>query len=199
MTKSGIAASEIPATVIDLVGRPAVAERRDHAAEDRKRDAENECEQRELRRVADGGAEEIPRRHLPLAATSRGRPARAPRPSRGTGSSSGRFVPSCSFNASTDSWVAKGPRTERPTSPGRMFDTANTTTLSKNNVISASPRRLRTKRITGVRRRGGRWRGSTARASCSFRRGSSFAAPSPSARSPREHSPVPSSYPPSRS
>jgi hypothetical protein len=76
----------------------------------------------------------------------------------------GRFVPSCSFNASTDSWVANGPSTERPTSPGRMFETAKTTTLSRKSVISASARRLRTKRIT-VRRRGGRWRGSTARVS----------------------------------
>ena len=53
------------------------------------------------------------------AATSRGRRARARRPSRGTGVRSGRFVPSCSLSASTDSWVANGPSTARPTLPGQ--------------------------------------------------------------------------------
>ena len=62
---------------------------------------------------------------------------------------SDRFVPSCSLSASTDSWVANGPRTARPTFPGKMLDTAKTIMLSRTSVISARPMRLTRKRATG--------------------------------------------------
>ena len=63
---------------------------------------------------------------------------------------SGRFVPSCSLSASTDSWVANGPSTARPTLPGRMVEIAKTITLRRKSVISARPMRLRRKRVTGA-------------------------------------------------
>ena len=61
---------------------------------------------------------------------------------------SDRLVPSCSFSASTDSWVANGPSTARPTFPGKMLDTAKTIMLSRISVISARPMRLTRKRAT---------------------------------------------------
>ena len=61
---------------------------------------------------------------------------------------SDRFVPSCSLSASTDSWVANGPSTARPTFPGKMLDTAKTIMLSRISVISARPMRLTRKRAT---------------------------------------------------
>ena len=105
-----------------LVGRPPVAEPGDHAAEDRERHEDHEGDERELERVLERGPEQVPRRHLlrQRRAEVAVQDARSPSPC--TATTSDRFVPSCSLSASTDSWVANGPSTARPTLPGRMLD-----------------------------------------------------------------------------
>ena len=49
----------------------------------------------------------------------------------------GRSVPAAWLKRSTSCWLAKLPRTFRPTSPGKSEDAANTSTLRMNSVISA--------------------------------------------------------------
>ena len=59
---------------------------------------------------------------------------------------SGRSTPSWWLRMSTDCWVANGPSTLRPMSPGSSCATANTITLTRNSVMIARPRRLSRKR-----------------------------------------------------